>query len=162
MSGSTAKKVLVDRYDRSQVRGFVQAQSLNQGAEIELLSADGSVVRLPVAQVKTVSFVREFEGPSIWEERREFLARPKAPGLWVELRFRDGSRMEGVIPNDLLVLEGAGVMLTPPDPAGNTQRVFAPRQSLTAAAVLGVVGAARHRARKAREAEGQIRLFGED
>lgn len=162
MSGSTAKKVLVDRYDRSQVSGFVQAQSLNQGADIELLSADGSVVRVPVAQVKTVSFVREFEGPSIWEERREFLARPKAPGLWVELRFRDGSRLEGVIPNDLLVLEGAGVMLTPPDPAGNTQRVFAPRQSLVAAAVLGVVGVARRRARKPPEAAGQIRLFGED
>ncbi|MFZ5927666.1 MAG: DUF6982 domain-containing protein [Acidobacteriota bacterium] len=162
MSGSTAKKVLVDRYDRSQVRGFVQAQSLNQGAEIELLSADGAVLRLPAGQVKTVSFVREFDGPSIWEERCEFLARPKAPGLWVELRFRDGSRLEGVIPNDLLVLEGAGVMLTPPDPAGNTQRVFAPRQSLAAAAVLGVVGAARRRTRKPPEAAGQIRLFGED
>lgn len=154
--------MLVDRYDRSQVRGFVQAQSLHQGAEIELLSADGAVLRLPAAQVKTVSFVREFDGPSIWEERCEFLARPKAPGLWVELRFRDGSRLEGVIPNDLLVLEGAGVMLTPPDPAGNTQRVFAPRQSLAAAAVLGVVGAARRRARKPAEAAGQIRLFGED
>ncbi len=161
MSGSTAKKVLVDRYDRSQVSGFVQAHSLSEGNDVELLSADGSVVRVPVEQVKTVSFVREFDGPSIWAERREFLARPKAPGLWVELRFRDGSRLEGVIPNDLLALEGAGVMLTPPDPAGNTQRVFAPRQSLAAAAVLGVVGAARRRARKQPEATGQITLFGE-
>lgn len=154
--------MLVDRYDRSQVRGFVQAQSLNQGGEVELLSADGAVVRLPAAQVKTISFVREFEGPSIWAERREFLARPKAPGLWVELRFRDGSRLEGVIPNDLLLLEGSGVMLTPPDPAGNTQRVFAPRQSLAAAAVLGVVGGGRRRAPKTRAAAGQITLFGED
>lgn len=154
--------MLVDRYDRSQVSGFVQAQSLVQGVEVVLLSADGSVLRLPAGQVKTISFVRDFEGPSIWEERREFLARPKAPGLWVELRFRDGSRLEGVIPNDLLLLEGAGVMLTPPDPAGNTQRVFAPKQSLTAASVLGVVGGGRRRAPKPRKAPGQITLFGED
>jgi hypothetical protein len=162
LSGSTAKKVLVDRYDRSRIRGFVQAQTLMQGGELELLSTDGTVMRLPGGQVKTVSFVREFEGPSIWEERREFLARPKAPGLWVELRFRDGGRLEGVIPNDLLLLEGSGVMVTPPDPTGNTQRVFAPRQSLAGAAVLGVIGATRRRARRPSGKEGQITLFGED
>ncbi len=162
MSGSTAKKVLVDRYDRSQVGGFVQSQSFVQGSELELLSVDGNVMRLPLAQVKSVSFVRELDGPSIWQERREFLARPKAPGLWVELRFRDGARLEGVAPNDLLLLDGSGVMLTPPDPAGNTQRVFAPRQALAGAAVLGVVGGARRRAQKAREESGQIRLFSED
>jgi hypothetical protein len=160
LSGSTAKKVLVDRYDRSRVSGYVHAQSLIQGAELELLSADGAVIRLPAAQVKTVSFVRDFSGPSIWEERREFLARPKSPGLWVELRFRDGARLEGVLPNDLLQLDGAGVMLTPPDPAGNTQRVFAPAQSLASAAVLGVIGGAR-RTRKPRQPTGQITLFGE-
>lgn len=162
MSGSTAKKVLVDRYDRSQVGGFVQSQAFVQGGELELLSVDGNVMRLPLSQVKSVSFVRELEGPSIWQERREFLARPKAPGLWVELRFRDGARLEGVAPNDLLLLDGSGVMLTPPDPAGNTQRVFAPRQALAGAAVLGVVGGARRRAQKAREEPGQIRLFSED
>lgn len=162
MSGSTAKKVLVDRYDRSRIRGFVQAQTLMQGGELELLSAEGTVMRLPGGQVKSVSFVREFDGPSIWEERREFLARPKAPGLWVELRFRDGSRLEGVIPNDLLLLDGSGVMVTPPDTAGNTQRVFAPRQSLAGAVVLGVVGVARRRTRKPGAAEGQITLFAED
>lgn len=162
MSGSTAKKVLIDRYDRTQVKGFVQTRSLVQGDEVELLSIEGAVVRVPLAQVKTVSFVRDLNGPSIWTERREFLARPKTPGLWIELRFRDGSRMEGVAPNDLLLMEGQGVTLTPPDPAGNTQRVFAPRESLAGAAVLGVVGAARRRAQRKAEAAKQIRLFGED
>lgn len=152
--------MLVDRYDRSRISGYVHAKPLIQGSELELLSADGAVIRLPAAQVKTVSFVRDFGGPSIWEERREFLARPKAPGLWVELRFRDGARLEGVVPNDLLLLNGAGVMLTPPDPAGNTQRVFAPAPGLTSALVLGVVGGAR-RARKPRQPSGQITLFGE-
>lgn len=154
--------MLVDRYDRTQVKGFVQAQSLVQGDAVELLSTEGAVLRVPVAQVKTVSFVRDLNGPSIWTERREFLARPKTPGLWIELRFRDGSRMEGVAPNDLLLMEGQGVTLTPPDPAGNTQRVFAPRESLAGAAVLGVVGAARRRAQRKPEGTKQIRLFGED
>lgn len=154
--------MLVDRYDRTQVGGFVQAQSLIQGDELELLSTDGAVLRLPLHQVKTVSFVRDLDGPSVWSERREFLARPKAPGLWVELRFRDGTRLEGVAPNDLLLLGGQGVTLTPPDPAGNTQRVFAPRESLAGAAVLGVVGGARRRAQKKAADTKQIRLFGEE
>ncbi len=154
--------MLVDRYDRSQIGGFVQAQSFVRGGELELLSADGAVLRLPLDQIKTVSFVRELGGPSIWKERRDFLARPKTPGLWVELRFRDGARLEGIAPNDLLQMEGAGIMLTPPDPGGNTQRVFAPRQSLAGAAVLGVIGSARRRTPKAREDAAQIRLFSED
>ena len=155
--------MLVDRYDRTQVGGFVQAQSLIRGSELELLSADGAVLRLPLQQVKTVSFVRDLDGPSVWSERREFLARPKAPGLWVELRFRDGTRLEGVAPNDLLLLLGGqGVTLTPPDPAGNTQRVFAPRESLAGASVLGVVGGARRRAQKKAADTKQIRLFGEE
>ncbi|GIU73737.1 MAG: hypothetical protein KatS3mg004_0824 [Bryobacteraceae bacterium] len=162
MSGSTAKKVLVDRYDRTQVKGFVQTQTLVQGGEIELLSTEGAVLRVPVSQVKTVSFVRDLNGPSVWTERREFLSRPKTPGLWIELRFRDGSRLEGVAPNDLLLMEGQGVTLTPPDPAGNTQRVFAPRESLAGAAVLGVVGATRRRAQARPESARQIRLFGEE
>ncbi len=64
--------MLIDRYDRTQVRGFAQAQSLVQGDEVELLSTEGAVLRVPLAQVKTVSFVRDLNGPSIWTERREF------------------------------------------------------------------------------------------
>lgn len=161
MSGSTAKKVILERFDRDRIRGFVHAQTYLREAGLEVLSPDGSVAVVPYAQVKAVSFVRDLEGSGVLGERREFLARPKTAGVWVELQFRDGERLEGVIPNNLLTLEPQGVTLTPPEAAGNAQRVFVPRQALSQVQVLGVVGGKRRK--PGREAEPQqIRLFAED
>lgn len=129
-----------------------------------MLSPDGSLSVIPYQQVKMVCFVRDLEGPSLLTERREFLARPKTMGLWVGLTFRDGDRLEGTVPNNLLLIEPDGFALTPPEASGNTQRVFAPRQALTEIQVLGVVGSPQRpssRKKKPQPSE-QIRLFSED
>ena len=49
-------------------------------------------------------------------------------GLWVNLRFRDGGVLEGIIPNNLMQLEASGFTVTPPDSLGNQQRVLVPRE----------------------------------
>jgi len=54
MSASTAKKVLVDRYDRSLLRGFVQPQSYRTPDGLELMSPDGSLTIVPYLQIKCV------------------------------------------------------------------------------------------------------------
>ncbi len=64
-----------------------------------------------------------------------FQTRPKTPGLWVSLRFRDGEVLEGILPNNLLLLESAGFTVIPPDPVGNLQRIWVPRGSLAAVEV---------------------------
>ncbi len=161
MSGSTAKKVILERFDRERIRGFVHPQTYLQAAGMEILSPDGSVAVIPYAQVKAVSFVRDLEGHGVLSERREFLARPKTSGLWVELQFRDGDVMEGVIPNNLLVIEPQGYALSPPEAAGNAQRVFVPRQALSQVIVLGVVGGKRKKSGPEAEPQ-QIRLFAEE
>lgn len=163
MSGSTSKKVLVERFDRELLRGFVNPQSFAGAAGIELISPDGSVVLLPFESIKAVCFVKDMDGPSLLAERREFLARPKSAGLWVDLRFRDGDHLEGLIPNNLLQIEALGFSIVPPESAGNTQRVFIPRQALSTISVLGVVGSPLklRRSAKARP-EQQITLFAED
>ncbi|WP_321476769.1 DUF6982 domain-containing protein [uncultured Paludibaculum sp.] len=161
MSGTTAKKVILERFDRERVRGFVHPQTYLQAAGVEILSPDGSVALIPYAQVKAVSFVRDLEGNGVLAERREFLARPKTAGLWVELQFRDGDLLEGVLANNLLLLEPQGYALSPPEAGGNAQRVFVPRQALSQLTVLGIVGGKRKKA--GREAEPQqIRLFAEE
>jgi hypothetical protein len=109
-----------------------------------------------------VCFVRDLEGPPLSTERREFLARPKTIGLWVAITFRDGDRLEGTVPNNLLLMEPYGFALTPPEASGNTQRVFAPRQALTEIQVLGVVGSPLRPSRKAKPSTEQIKLFSED
>jgi hypothetical protein len=164
LSGSTTKKVVLERFDREPLRGFVHQQSCLTEAGVELLSPDGSLSLVPYVQVKMVCFVRELEGPQLSAERREYQARPKTTGLWIGLKFRDGDRLEGTIPNSLLLIEPYGFTLTPPEVSGNTQRVFVPRQALADVQVLGVVGSPLGRGGrkpKPKPAE-QITLFSED
>jgi len=125
------------------------------------MSPDGSVGIIPYAQIKAVSFVRDWEDTGVLGERRQFLARPKTAGLWVEIRFRDGDLLEGVLPNNLLLVEPLGYSFTPPEAAGNAQRVFVPRQALEEITVLGVVGGKRKKPDRGAATQ-QIRLFGED
>jgi hypothetical protein len=160
LSASTTKKALVRRYDRETLAGYVNPLSFVQPEGVELLSDQANVTIIPFPEIRSVAFVREFEGPSE-PGRAVFQTRPKTPGLWVNLRFRDGEVLEGILPNNLLLLESAGFTVIPPDPFGNLQRIWAPRASLIAVEVLGVVGSPL-RKRKSKDAASQIGLFEED
>ena len=160
MAASTTKKALIRRYDRESVAGYVNPASFLQPEGVELLSDLGHASIIPYPEIKLVAFVKEFEGAAE-PERQVFQTRPKMAGLWVNLRFRDGSVLEGIIPNDLMLLEGSGFTVIPPDSFGNQQRVWAPRASLVSVEVLGVVGSPLKK-RKAKPApKEQIGLFDE-
>ena len=92
-----------------------------------------------MAEIRAICFVREFEGGETWKRQRAFLNRPKAAGLWVRVKFRDGEMLEGVMPNNLLG-ELNGFAIVPPDPTFQSQRIFVPREAVTAVEVLGVIG----------------------
>ena len=159
MATSTNKKVLVRRYDRETLAGHVNPAVYLQPEGVELVTTQGNTLVVPYPDVKSVAFVREFEGAD--PERQVFQTRPKMKGLWVSLQFRDGDRMEGMIPNNLMLLEAAGITVTPPDPFGNQQRIFVPRSSLAAVEVLGVVGSPLKRRKPKPAAKEQIGLFEE-
>lgn len=162
MGVSTAKKVLVDRYDRSLLRGYVQPQTCRTPDGLEVMSPEGAVSIIPYLQIKCVSFVRDFDGPSVLGERREFLARPKSAGLWIELQFRDGDSLESTISNNIMEMESDGLFATPPENAGNAQRIFVPRAGLKGVHVLGVVGRPKtRRERPAPSSAKQFSLFSE-
>jgi len=159
LSPSTTKKALIRRYDRETLSGFVNPGSFLQPDGVELLSGEGYASLVPYPEVKYVAFVRDFEGGAE-PERTTFQTRPKMAGLWVNLRFRDGAVLEGIIPNNLLSIESNGITVTPPDSAGNLQRVWAPRRSLAGVEVLGVVGSPlRKRKPAATTPKDQIGLF---
>lgn len=127
-----------------------------------MLSAQGNMITLPYAEIKIVSFVRDFQAENTGEaERRVFLTRPKMDGLWVRLAFRDGDIIEGVLPNNLLQLEHYGFTVIPPDSYSNRQRVFAPRAALRSVEVLGVVGSPLTKRKAKPAAKEQIGLFEE-
>jgi hypothetical protein len=138
VANSTAKKVVVTRFDRENLTGFVNTLSYLQPTAIEILKPDGSLVLLPYEEVKSVCFVKDFAAEA--EPRRIFMTRPKLEGLWVRMLFRDGEVLDGILPNNLLTWDIAGFTVTPPEPDANNQLVFVPRQALKSIQVLGVVG----------------------
>jgi hypothetical protein len=160
LSGSTTKKAILRRFEKESLAGYVNPFSFLQPMGVEVLSAEGRVTIVPYEEIKTVSFVRDFEA-SPDPGRRTFNTRPKIAGLWLSLVFRDGDVLEGILPNDLLHLEPYGFMLAPPDPSSNNQRVFAPRAALRSAEILGVVGSPLRRRRAKAVPKEQIGLFDE-
>jgi len=137
---STTKKVLITRFDREALSGFVNPQSYLLDTGLELLSQAGEVTVLPYGEIKLVCFVRDFQQGEPRKELRLFTTRPKMEGLWIRMHFRDGDAMDGLLANNLLQLESQGFSVIPPDPGFQNQRIFVPKAALSGVQVLGIVG----------------------
>ena len=150
MTGSR-KKVIVRRFSPGLLRGYLPASGFVEQHDnsylLELLDLAGRVQSVPLDDVKTVSFVREFnlndESNPERLPRRSFLARPRTEGLWIRLVLRDDDQIEGLAPLDLTLVDGLagdqGIQFTPPDVRGNTLRMYVPRRAMTSLQVVAVV-----------------------
>lgn len=161
MAATTNKKVLVVRFEREILPGFVQTPGGFGPDALELLTPAGTLLRVPYSEIKVVCFVRDFDIGETWTEHRSFATRPKSAGLWVRLKFRDGDSLEGMISNNLIQIEPSGFSIIPPDPTFQNQRIFVPRAALAEVQVLGVIGSPLRRrlAKKAGTEEGQLEMF---
>lgn len=159
LAASTNKKVLVERFDRETVAGYVNPQLFRQPEGLEVLTVAGAVLRVPVSETKVVHFVRDLDQEPIEAGKRRFITRPKSSGLWVRLEFRDGDWIEGLMANDLAHLEAEGFSAVPPDSFANSQRLWVPRQALRSLEVLGVIGSPLRRRKPVAPSEQQIRMF---
>ena len=159
MAVSTTKKVLVTRFDREPLAGFVNPNSYLQAEGLELLSQGGAVSVVPYAEIKLVCFVRDFQQGEPRKELRLFTTRPKMEGLWVRMRFRDGDVMDGMLSNNLLQLDTYGLSVVPPDPGFQNQRVFVPKAALSMVQVLGVVGSPLRMRKPKPAAKEQLEMF---
>lgn len=159
MAGSTNKKVMIRRFDRESLPGFVNPQAYLQAGGVEILTASGNLLVVPYEDIKALYFVRDFDAGEPSAESRLFQNRPKMNGVWIRMRFRDGEVMDGLMPNNLLQLEAYGFTFVPPNAGANSQKVFVPRAALAELQIVGVVGSPL-RPRKARpKPEEQIELF---
>jgi hypothetical protein len=158
---STHKKVVVRKLTRDTISGYVSPASFVSDGKLELLSTAGNLVRIDLAEVKCVYFVRDFNDPEGFS-RKTFTTRPRTEGLWVRLKYKDNDMVEGLMPNDLTQISPEGFLLNPPDTRGNTQRIFVPRSALTSLNVLAVIGGMQGRRRPAKdETAAQETLFHE-
>jgi hypothetical protein len=157
---SSRKPVIVRRFSGEWCAGYAGAgfgsNTANPGAaELEILDLTGKVQRIGWEQVKWVCYVRELPArDSANPERllhKQFAIRPRTPGLWLRMTLTDGEELEGLAANDRSLVEGAGLLLTPPDTRSNTQRIYVPRQAIQSLEVVSLIGAA---GRKRTEAAG--------
>ena len=144
---SSRKKVIVRRFSGDTLPGYLPLASFVHSNSLDLLDLSGRLIPLPLNDIKTVCYVRDFNlsDPANPERltRRTFLARPRTEGLWLRMTFRSGDILEGLAPTDLTLLDSliddAGLFLTPPDTRSNTQRLYIPRIALTEIQLVAVI-----------------------
>ncbi|HJW99486.1 MAG TPA: hypothetical protein VJ453_04970 [Terriglobales bacterium] len=156
---STHKKVIVRKMDRDSLTGYVAGSKFVVDGKLELLTQSGKVIFIDLREVKGVYFVRDFNDTESLG-RKTFTTRPRSEGLWVRIEFVDNDVLEGLMPNDLTLLDGEGYLIIPPDIRSNTQRIFVPRSALSSLTVLAVIGGGTRRRREERDT-GQVAMFGE-
>jgi hypothetical protein len=163
---SARKPVIVRKFSRDWFAGYAAPVFPPEADELEILDQTGKVLRMGWDQVKWICYVRDF--PSAMSEpanperllHKRFTVRPRSAGVWLRMTLTDGDELEGLAANDRSLINGAGLLLTPPDTRSNTQRIYVPRQSIQSLEVVSLIGAAaRKRAVTARPASDQPELF---
>ncbi len=168
------KPVIVRKLSRDWCAGYAETSFGRDAAELEILDLSGKVLRIGWEQVKWVCYVRDIPAPSASlaysvsvdqanPERllhKRFSVRPRTAGLWLRMTLADGDELEGLAANDLSLVAGGGLLLTPPDTRSNTQRIYVPRQAIQALEVVSLIGAgSRRRAASASRKAEQPELF---
>lgn len=143
---SQRKPVIVRRFARDWFSGYAPPVFPSNASELEILDPAGKVLRFAWESVKWVCYVRDLPAAGASEpnpERllhRRFTVRPRAAGLWLRMTLADGDELEGLVANDRSLIDGAGLLLTPPDQRSNTQRIYLPRPAIQVLEVVSLIG----------------------
>lgn len=164
MASSTAKRVLLYRFDRQPIEAVVHPGSYLESDHIELITIGGTFQRVPYTDMKALCFASEPGRADLFTDHNLFERRPKIPGLWTRFTLRDGDVLEGILASNLLDWPQGGFLVTPPRAGANRQRVFLPRVALTGTELMGVVGigggsTSDRKKRQSAEIAGQLRIF---
>jgi hypothetical protein len=146
---SNRKPVIVRKFSRDWYAGYAESAFAHDTSELEILDLSGKTLRIAWDQVKWVCYVRDFPASSSLPptgqanpERlmhKRFATRPRTAGLWLRMVLTDGEELEGLAANDRSLVDGAGLLLTPPDTRSNTQRIYVPRQAIQTLEVVSLI-----------------------
>lgn len=159
---SHRKPVIVRKFSRDWLAGYAPpsfSPFAEPSDELEILDQTGKVLRIPWEAVKWVCYVRDFPTSPADQanpERllhRRFAVRPRTTGLWLRMTLQDGEELEGLAANDRTLIDGVGLLLTPPDMRSNTQRIFVPRRAIQTLEVVSLIGAGKRRTVAAEQPE---------
>jgi hypothetical protein len=164
---SVRKPVIVRKFSRDWCAGYAGATFGQDAAELEILDLSGKVLHIGWEQVKWVCYVRDFPSPTQANDQsnperllhKRFSIRPRTAGIWLRMTLKDGEELEGLASNDLSLVQGAGLLLTPPDTRSNTQRIYVPRQAMQSLEVVSLIGVSARRRADAASREKEPELF---
>jgi hypothetical protein len=138
------KKVIARKLTQDWVAGYLPFSGFFHNGSVELLALDGKILQIEASSLKWICYVRDFNsGEAANPERllrKNFTGRPRTEGLVLRLHLTDGELIEGLAANDLSLIAGDGLFLTPPDIRSNTQRLWIPRSAIAEMEVLTVIG----------------------
>lgn len=144
---TSRKKAIARRLTQDWVAGYLPPSGFLHENAVEMLALDGKLIQLPATGLKWICFVRDFNsGEASNPERllrKTFAGRPRGEGLLLHLRLADGDILEGISVNDLSLVSGQGLFLTPPDTRSNTQRLWIPPAAISELEVIAVLGVRR-------------------
>jgi hypothetical protein len=163
---TTARKpAIVRKFSRDWVAGYVPPDPVQDGSELEVLDPAGKIIHFNWDQIKWICYLRDLgaaaNDPANPERllQKKFRTRPRTIGVWVRITLADHDLLEGIVANDASLIQGSGLMLTPPDTRSNTQRIFVPRQAIEALEVVGLIGSSEKRRARHMVPEDQASLF---
>lgn len=161
LPSSTAKRVILYRFDRLPQEGIVNPGGYLLERGIEMITTMGTLQLVLYWDVKALLFASEDGLNDLFSVHNLFERRPKVPGLWTRFTLRDGSRLDGILPHNLLDWPEHGYSITPPRAGAGRQKVFLPRSAVTATELRGVVGVslAAPKLPEKRVADTQIKMF---
>jgi hypothetical protein len=143
------KKTIARKLSQDWVAGYVPASGILRDGIVELLALDGKILQLAATDLKWICYVRDFNsGEASNPERllrKTFAGRPRNEGLLLRLQLADGDLIEGLVTNDLSLISGEGLFLTPPDIRSNTQRLWIPPSAISKLEVAAVIGGTRRK-----------------
>ncbi len=128
------------RFDRQPAEGFAAFGPFAAGQPLELISLAGALQQVEYGEIKALCQTAEAGEFDLFRKFNLFERRPKVPGLWTRFIFRDGDRLDGILPHNLLEWPEAGYLVTPPRAGAARQRVFIPRNAVIGTELRGVVG----------------------
>jgi hypothetical protein len=157
---SLRKPVIVRKFSRDWCAGYAGVGFGQDAPDLEILDLSGKVLLIAWKQIKWVCYVRDLPAPSSQSEsanperllHKRFSTRPRTAGVWLRMTLSDGDELEGLAANDRSLLDGAGLLLTPPDTRSNTQRIYVPRSAIQTLEVMGLIGAGSRKDLAARRA----------
>ncbi len=140
MPPSTAKRIVLYRWDRPPAEAIINPSAYLFDDRLEWLTPEGRVQSCGLEECKALCFITETGKADLFLEHNRFERRPRVPGLWTRFTFRDGEVLDGILSHNLLEWPTTGYFIVPPQAKATRQRVFIPRVALSGTELRGVVG----------------------